>query len=61
MMNDLSVVMDVLNTTFAEGLSIEKLTHDHISAVVPLASNLTNSKFEQHILTGMRCVLNILI
>lgn len=61
MMNDLSVVMDVLNTTFAEGHSVEKLTHDQIAAVLPLASNLTNSKFEQHILAGMKCCLNILV
>ena len=60
MMSDLSVVMDVLASTFAEGECIERLSHDHISTILPLASSLTNSKFELHIKTGLKTVLNIL-
>ena len=60
MMNDLSVVMDILNNTFAEGQSIERLNYDHISAVLPLAANLTNSKFEAHTKVGLKTALNIL-
>jgi len=60
MMSDLSIVMDVLNNTFAEGECIETLSHDNISAVLPLAANLTNSKFELHIKTGLKTALNIL-
>lgn len=60
MMQDLSVVMDVLASTFAEGECIDRLNHDHISTLLPLASSLTNSKFELHIKTGLKTVLNIL-
>ena len=60
MMNDLSVVMDVLNNTFADGQAIERLNHDHISAVLPLAANLSNSKFEAHTKVGLKTALNIL-
>jgi hypothetical protein len=60
MMQDLSVVMDVLSSTFAEGECIDRLNHDIISTVLPLAGTLTNSKFELHIKTGLKTVLNIL-
>ena len=60
MMSDLSIVMDVLSSTFAEGECIDRLNHEHISAVLLLAANLTNSKFELHIKTGLKTTLNIL-
>lgn len=60
MMNDTTVVMDTLNNTFAKENRIGSLNYENIAAVVPLAQTLVNSKYEAHILTGLKSIYNIL-
>lgn len=60
MQNDLSVAMDVLNATFAKNQRIDLLNYDNITAILPHAINLVNSKYETHILCGLRTSYNIL-
>jgi len=36
------------------------LNYDNIAYLVPVATNLVNSKYETHILTGLFTILNIL-
>ena len=58
--NDLAVANDVLNATFAKNQRLDLLNYDNIAAIVPHATNLVNSKYETHILCGLRTTLNIL-
>lgn len=37
MMNDPSVVMDVMNCTFADNKRIDILNYDHLTQLLPLA------------------------
>jgi len=60
MMNDMSVVMDVLNNTFAENQRIDMLNYDNIAQILPHATGLVNSKYETHILAGLKSTMNIL-
>lgn len=60
MMNDTSVMMDVLNNTFAENLKVDILNYENISSITTHATNLVNSKYETHILAGLKTILNIL-
>jgi hypothetical protein len=60
MMNDQSIVMDVLNNTFAENQKIDVLNYENIAQILPHAISLVNSKYETHILAGMKTTLNIL-
>jgi len=59
-MNDYSVVMDVLNNTFAKGLRIEMLNFDNVAQLLPHAEKLVNSKYETHIMAGLKTTVNIL-
>lgn len=52
--------MDVLNATFAKNQRLDLLNYDNIAAIMPHATNLVNSKYETHILTGLRTALHIL-
>jgi katanin p80 WD40 repeat-containing subunit B1 len=60
MMNDTSIVMDVLNNTFAENQKVDSLNYENIAQVVPHATNLVNSKYETHIVAGLKTSLNII-
>ena len=60
MMQDLSVIMDVINHTFADNQKIQCLNYDNISQILPHCSSLINSKYETHITTGLKAVQNIL-
>jgi hypothetical protein len=60
MMNDISVMMDVLNNTFAENLKVDILNYENISSITVHAITLVNSKYEAHIKAGLRTILNIL-
>ena len=60
MQGDLSVAMDVLNATFAKNQRLDLLNYDNIAAIMPHATSLVNSKYETHILTGLRTSLHIL-
>lgn len=60
MMNDTSIVMDVLNNTFAENLKVDLLNYENISQIINHSINLTNSRYESHIKAGLKTVLNIL-
>ena len=60
MMNDMSVVMDVLNNTFAENQRIDMLNYENIPAIIPHTISLVNSKYDTHILAGLKATLNIL-
>ncbi len=44
-MNDTSIVMDFLNTTFADNQKIESLTYDNIAQIIPHALSMVNSKY----------------
>ena len=52
--------MDVLNNTFAENQKIDVLNYENIAQILPHAISLVNSKYETHILAGMKTTLNIL-
>ena len=60
MMNDQSVVMDVLNNTFADNQRIDMLNYENIAAILPHTISLVNSKYETHIQAGLKSTLNIL-
>ncbi len=60
MMNDNSVIMDVLNNTFADNQRIDMLNYENVAAILPHAISLINSKYETHILAGLKSALNIL-
>jgi len=60
MMNDHSILMDFLNTTFADNQKIESLTYENIAQVIPHALILINSKYETHVLAGLKTCYNIL-
>ena len=56
----LSVANDVLNSTFAKNQRLDLLNYDNIAAIMPHCISLVNSRYETHILTGLRTTLNIL-
>lgn len=60
MINDVSVVMDVINHTFAENQKIDMLNYENIAQVLPHTTQLVNSKYETHILAGLKATQNIL-
>lgn len=60
MMNDPSIVMDVLNNTFAENIKVESLNYENIAQILPHAMSLINSKYETHLLAGLKSTLNII-
>ena len=60
MMNEPCVTMDVLSNTFAKNSRIEMLNYGHVAMLLPHAQQLTNSKYESHVLTGLATVQNIL-
>mmetsp|Transcript_41859 Transcript_41859/g.40200 ORF Transcript_41859/g.40200 Transcript_41859/m.40200 type:complete len:181 (+) Transcript_41859:1398-1940(+) len=60
MMNDTSVVMDVLNHTFADNQKIEMLNYENVANLLPHCIVLVNSKYETHILAGLKSTSNIL-
>lgn len=60
MMNDTSIVMDVLNNTFAENLKVDVLNYENIAQIIPHTINLVNSRYETHILAGLKTAVNIL-
>jgi hypothetical protein len=59
-MNDITVVNDVLNNTFAKNLRVEMLNYENVTQLLPHTMQLVNSKYETHILAGLRSTLNIL-
>lgn len=60
MMNDAGIVMDVLNNTFAENQKIDVLNYENIAQVLHHATSLINSKYETHVLAGLKSALNII-
>jgi len=60
MMNDTTVVMDTLNNTFAKDFHVSGLNYEIIANLIPLASTLVHSKYEAHILAGLKTIFNIL-
>jgi len=60
MMNDNSVVMDVINSTFADNQKVEMLNFDNVANVLPHCTQLVNSKYETHIIAGLKATSNIL-
>ena len=60
MMNDICVVNDVLNNTFVKNLRIETLNYENVTQILPHTMQLVNSKYETHILSGLKSTLNIL-
>lgn len=60
MMNDQSVVMDVLNNTFAEGQKIDMLNFGDVANILHHANSLINSKYESHIMAGLKTTINIM-
>ncbi len=60
MMNDTSIVMDLLNYTFAENQKIDTLNYENIAQILPHATSLVNSKYETHVLAGIKTSFNII-
>lgn len=60
MTNDISVVMDVMNNTFANDKKIEMLNYEQVCYLLPIASKLVGAKYENYIDTGLKSILNIL-
>jgi hypothetical protein len=54
MMNDTSIVMDVLNSTFADNQKIDQLNYDNLIQILPHTTSLVNSKYETHIIAGLK-------
>jgi hypothetical protein len=55
------VVVDILNSTFSEGMKIENLSLDNVSNLLKICENISlTSKFENHLITCTKCVKNIL-
>ena len=54
MINDLCVVMDVLNNTFAKNIRIEMLNYENVAQLLPHTMQLVNSKYETHIIAGLK-------
>jgi len=52
--------MDVINTTFAKGLKVHMLNMDNLGRIIPQCKLLTNSKYETHVMAGLKAILNIL-
>lgn len=61
MMNkDPSVIMDVINHTFARGLKMEVLNYENIHEIMPFITSLIASKYESYVLAGLRATKEIL-
>ena len=60
MINDVCVVMDVLNNTFAKNIRIEMLNYENVAQLLPHTMQLVNSKYETHIMAGLKSTYNIL-
>lgn len=60
MMGDTSVVMDVLNYTFADNQRVGMLNYENVTQVLSHASALCGSKYETHVLCGMKTVAHLL-
>jgi len=58
--DDLPVANDVLAITFANEGMADLLTYENIPTLIQVATNLINSKFETHILTGLHTIHNVL-
>ena len=60
MMNDTSTAMDLLNNTFAENQKVDTLNYENIAQILPHATSLVNSKYEPHIIAGLKTSFNII-
>ena len=58
-LKDISVVNDLFSETFSKNHKIDLLTMDNAPAVLGHSLMLINSKYESHILTGIKAVSNI--
>jgi hypothetical protein len=52
--------MDVVQSTFANGYKVNMLNMDNLTQLLPQLIKLTNSKYETHVLAGLKATLNIL-
>ncbi len=59
MMNDLSVVVDVFNSTFADEKNNTPLSLDHAIVILPLALGLVKAKYDCYIQAGLRTIDNV--
>jgi len=60
-MDDICLVNDVLNNTFAKNLRVESLNYENVTSLLPNTMKLVNSKYETHILAGLKSTQNILV
>jgi hypothetical protein len=60
MQNETTITMDVLNATFAKDQRLDLLNYENIAAIMPHATHLVNSRYESHVLCGLRTAMNIL-
>lgn len=60
MIKDQTVTMDILNSTFAKNKRMDMLNFQRIKMLMPLVQDMIDSKYETHILCGLKCALNIL-
>jgi len=59
MMNDPSIIMDVFNTTFAEGQRLDVLTLENVPAVISLSLILIKTKYDCYIYAGLKTIHNV--
>lgn len=52
--------MDILNSTFAKNKRMDMLNFLRIKMAMPLIQDMIDSKYETHILCGLKSALNIL-
>ena len=59
MLKDVSVVMDLMNHTFAENEMVDMLTFENAAATLAHAGKLIESRYEPHLICGLRSLRNI--
>jgi len=60
MKNDETLIMDILNATFAKNKRIEMLNFERTTQLMPFIKRLIESKYETYNRAGLKSALNVL-
>ena len=60
MMNDVTIVLDVVNATFVINQGLDKLNYENLTQLLPYIKSLLESKYESYVFSGVKSLLNIL-
>lgn len=55
MINDPTVSMDILNSTFAKNKRMDMLNYEKVTMLMPHVQHLIDSKYETHMKAGLKC------